>query len=97
MDDKNKFYAPKERRSVMLRSCSILFCAGTVVLWIFYEKYGIEKGDMMIMSGIALLLLTFLMQNRRAEKQLKISDRELMKMREQCGKDDYNTDIYFKS
>lgn len=80
----------------MLKSCSILFCAGTVVLWIFHEKYGIEKGDMMIMSGIALLLLTLLLQNRRAEKQLKISDKELMKMREECGKDDYNTDIYFK-
>lgn len=80
----------------MLKSCSILFCAGTVILWIFHEKYGIEKGDMMIMSGIALLLLTLLLQNRRAEKQLKISDKELMKMREECGKDDYNTDIYFK-
>lgn len=80
----------------MLKSCSILFCAGTVVLWIFHEKYGIEKGDMMIMSGIALLLLTLLLQNRRAEKKLKISDKELLKMREECGKDDYNTDIYFK-
>lgn len=80
----------------MLKSCSILFCAGTVILWIFHEKYGIEKGDMMIMSGIALLLLTLLLQNRRAEKQLKISDKELMKMREECGKDDYNTDIYFR-
>lgn len=96
MNDREKFYVPKERRSVMLKSCSILFCAGTVVLWIFHEKYGIEKGDMMIMSGIALLLLTLLLQNRRAEKQLKISDKELMKMREECGKDDYNTDIYFK-
>lgn len=96
MNDREKFYAPKERRSVMLKSCSILFCAGTVILWIFHEKYGIEKGDMMIMSGIALLLLTLLLQNRRAEKQLKISDKELMKMREECGKDDYNTDIYFK-
>ena len=33
---------------------------------------------------------------RRAEKQLKISEKELLKMREECGKDDYNTDIYFK-
>lgn len=96
MDDKNKFYAPKERRSVMLKSCSILFCAGTAALWIFREKYGISEGDMMIMSGIALLLLTMLLQNRRTEKKLKISDKEILKMREECGKDDYNTDIYFK-
>ena len=55
-----------------------------------------EKGDLMIMAGISLLLLTFLIQGRRAEKNLKIRDRELMKIREECGKDDYNTDIYFK-
>lgn len=97
MDDKNKFYAPKERRSVMLRSCSILFCAGTLILWFFHDRYGIEKGDMLIMSGIALLLLTMLLQNRHTEKKLKASDKELLKMREQCGKDDYNTDIYFKN
>lgn len=96
MNDKNNFYVPKERRPILLRSCSILFCAGTLLLWIFREKYSIETGDLMIMSGISILLLTCLMQGRRAEKQLKISDRELMKMREECGKDDYNTDIYFK-
>lgn len=48
------------------------------------------------MAGISLLLLTCLMQGRRAEKQLKISEKELLKMHEEVGKDDYNTDIYFK-
>lgn len=96
MNDKRDFYTPRERRPIILRSCSILFCAGTLLLCIFHEKIGMEKGDLMIMAGISLLLLTFLIQGRRAEKNLKISDRELMKMREECGKDDYNTDIYFK-
>lgn len=96
MSDKNNFYTPKERRPIILRSCSILFCAGTILLCIFRDKIGIEKGDLMIMAGISLLLLTCLMQGRRAEKQLKISDEELRKMREEIGKDDYNTDIYFK-
>lgn len=96
MNDNRKFYVPKERRPIILRSCSILFCAGTLLLCVFHEKIGMEKGDLLIMSGISLLLLTFLIQGKRAEKQLKISDRELMKMREEVGKDDYNTDIYFK-
>lgn len=96
MSDKNNFYTPKERRPIILRSCSILFCAGTFLLCIFREKIGMEKGDLMIMAGISLLLLTFLIQGRRAEKQLKISEKELLKMREEVGKDDYNTDIYFK-
>lgn len=92
----SNFYKPKERRSILLKSCSILFCAGTLMLCIFREKCGMETGDLMIMSGISLLLLTCLLQGRRAEKKLKTSDRELLKMREECGKDDYNTDIYFK-
>ena len=96
MNDKRDFYTPKERRPIILRSCSILFCAGTVLLCIFHEKVGMEKGDLLIMAGISMLLLTCLMQGRRAEKKLRISDEELRKMREECGKDDYNTDIYFK-
>ena len=96
MNDKNNFYTPKERRPIILRSCSILFCSGTLLLCIFRDKVGMEKGDLLIMAGIALLLLTCLMQGRRAEKQLKISEKELLKMREEVGKDDYNTDIYFK-
>lgn len=96
MNDNRKFYVPKERRSILLKSCSILFCAGTVLLALFHERIGIEKGDMLILAGIAILLLTCLLQGRRAEKRLKISDRDIMKMREECGKDDYNTDIYFK-
>lgn len=96
MNDNRNFHKPKERRSVMLKSCSILFCAGTVILWIFHDRFGLERGDMLILTGIAILLLTCLMQGKRAEKQLKISDKELLEMREQCGKDDYNTDIYFK-
>lgn len=96
MNDNRKFYVPKERRSILLKSCSILFCAGTVLLAIFHGRIGIEKGDMLILAGIALLLVTCLLQGRRSEKRLKISDSELMKMREECGKDDYNTDIFFK-
>lgn len=96
MSDKNNFYTPKERRPIILRSCSILFCAGTLLLCIFHEKIGMEKGDLLIMAGISLLLLTCLMQGRRSEKQLKISEKELLKMHEEVGKDDYNTDIYFK-
>lgn len=96
MNDKRDFYTPKERRPIILRSCSILFCAGTFLLCIFREKIGMEKGDLLIMAGISLLLLTCLIQGKHAEKKLKASDKEIMKMREECGKDDYNTDIYFK-
>lgn len=89
MNGKKEVYVPKKRRPILLRSCSIFFCAGTVLMWVFREKYGIETGDLLIMSGIAVLLMTCLMQGKRAEKKLEKSDEELRKIREQCCRDEY--------
>lgn len=89
MNDRKGVYVPKKRRPILLRSCSIFFCAGTLILWVFREKYSIETGDLLIMSGIAILLLTCLIQGKRTEKKLKKSDEELLKIREQCGRDEY--------
>lgn len=97
MGDKRKpFYMPKERRSVLLRVCSWLFTAGTCMLWIFKDNFDIERGDLLIMSGIAVLLVTLSMNSRQTEKRLKIDDETLRKIQEEIGKDDYNNDIYYK-
>lgn len=95
MSDKRDFYTPKERRAVMLRVCSRIFAAGTAMLWIFRNKAGLERGDLLIMSGIAVLLLTFSMMSRRAENQLKADSETIKKIRENCGKDNYNNDIFY--
>lgn len=89
MNDRKGVYVPKKRRPILLRSCSIFFCAGTLILWVFREKYSIETGDLLIMSGIAILLLACLIQGKHTEKKLKKSDEELLKIREQCGRDEY--------
>ena len=92
----NRFlYKPKERSTALLRISSLLFAAGTVVLWLVGEKFGIETGDMLIMSGIAVLLLTLSVNGRRAEKKAGLASEELLKIREECGKGDYNNDIFY--
>lgn len=97
MNDKRKaFYMPKERRAVLLRICSWLFTAGTCLMWIFKDKFEIERGDLLIMSGIAVLLVTLSINSKSAEKRLKIDDETLRKIQEDIGKGDYNNDIYYK-
>ncbi|MBQ8826746.1 MAG: hypothetical protein IJ007_06610 [Oscillospiraceae bacterium] len=89
------FYKLKERPSRLLRISSLLFAVGTAALWFFNDKLGLEAGDMMIMSGIAVLLLTCSINGKRAERLAKEQENALLKMREECGKGDYNNDIFF--
>ena len=92
----NRFlYTPKERPSRLLRISSLLFAAGTIGLWIFGSRFGLSTGDLLIMSGIAVLLLTCSINGRRAEKKAKEQNQALMQMRENCGKDNYNNDIFY--
>ena len=97
MNDKRKaFYMPKERRAVLLRICSWLFTAGTCLLWIFKDNFDLERGDLLIMSGIAVLLVTLSINSKITEKRLKIDDETLRKIQEEIGISDYNNDIYYK-
>lgn len=93
---KNRFiYIPKERPSVLLRVSSLLFCIGTALMWVTSEKFGFESGDMLIMTGIALLLLTLSVTGKRAERKAKADSETIQKLREECGKGDYNSDIFY--
>ena len=92
----NRFlYAPKERPARLLRVSSLLFAAGTAALWIFGEKLGLSTGDLLIMSGIAVLLLTLSINSRRSEKRSEQQRNDIMQIREECGKGDYNNDIFY--
>lgn len=94
-DDKRSVYMPRERRSVLLRVCSILFCIGAVLMWISRDRFGFEKGDLLIMSGIAVLLVTLSVTGIRAERRAAADSEELRRIREETGKGDYNSDIFF--
>lgn len=92
----NRFlYTSKERPARLLRVSSMLFAAGTILLWLVGGKFGLETGDLLIMTGIAVLLLTLSINGRRAEKKVREQEKALLEMREECGKGDYNNDIFY--
>lgn len=96
-NDKPRFvYMPKERPSVLLRVCSLLFCIGTALMWVLSGKFGFEFGDLLIMSGIAVLLFTLSASGKRAEQKAKADSETIQRIREECGKGNYNSDIFFE-
>ncbi len=92
---KRFIYTPKKRSSALLRISSLLFAAGTIIMWLVGEKFGIPNGNLLIMSGIAVLLLTFCVIGKRAEKKSEEYSETIRKIREECGKGDYNNDIFY--
>ncbi len=94
-NEKRSIYMPRERRSVLLRVCSILFCIGTVLMWISRDKFGFENGDLLIMSGVAVLLVTLSVTGIRAERRAFADSETLRRIREDTGRGDYNSDIFF--
>lgn len=90
-------YTPKERKSTLLRVCGSIFCAGTLFMWVFGSSLEIERGDMLIMSGIAVLLATLSINGARAERRSKAYSETIKKIREESGKDNYNNDIFYKN
>ena len=88
-------YTPKERKSVILRVCGMIFCAGTLFLLIFGSELGIERGDVLILCGIAVLLATLSINGARAERKNRDYSETIKKIREETGKGDYNSDIFY--
>ncbi len=93
-EKKRVIYVPKERKSILLRVSSWLFCIGTAVMWAAKDRLGFEKGDLLIMSGIAVLLLTLSLSGIKAERKAKAESEELKRLREKSGSVDYNSDRY---
>ncbi len=94
-DKKRVIYVPKERKSVLLRVSSWIFCIGTALMWVLKDKFGFEQGDLLIMSGIAILLITLSMSGARAERKAKAESEAIKRLRETGRSDDYNSDIFY--
>ncbi len=94
MDDKKRvIYVPKERKNILLRISGWLFCIGTAVMWVTRDRFGFEQGDLLIMSGVAVLLLTLSLSGARAERKAKAESEAIKRLRENGRSDDYNSDI----
>lgn len=68
-----------------------------IVMWLNKDRFGLDTGDMLIATGAVLLVFSIANMNRRTEKNISVSDKQLEEMRDKIGKDEYITSaIYFE-
>lgn len=87
-------YKPTRRKNRLLNFLSLFVCVAVVVMWVNSDNFGLDFGTMLIYTGLGLMVLSGMLLTRGREKQLKIEDEYLDKLREQIGKDDGNS-IFF--
>ena len=84
-----------QKKNHLLRAFELLLCAGTAMMWLVRERFGIENSDMMIMTGRALLVASVSMLNRNAERKNRLGNVHIDKLRDEIGTEDYKTSAAF--
>ena len=87
-------YKPSRPKNRLLNLLSLFVCVSVVVMWINSDNVGLDFGTMLIYTGLGLMVLSGMLLPCGREKQLKLEDEYLDKLREQIGKDDGNS-IFF--
>lgn len=89
-------YKPKKKRNPMLKALMVLMIVILAVMWLNKESFGLSAGDMLIATGLVILVFSIANANRKKEKEIAVSDKQLEEMRDKIGKDEYSTSsIYF--
>lgn len=88
-------YTPKKRRNPLLMITTVFFIVLLVTMWLNMDRFGVEYSDMTIATGLGLAIVSVAASNRKKEKQIRTSDRELEEMRDKIGKDEYTTSSMF--
>lgn len=88
-------YTPKRRRNPLLMITTVFLAVLIVTMWLNMERFDVGYSDMMIATGLGLAIVSVAASNRKKEKQIRISDRELEEMRDKIGKDEYTTSSMF--
>ena len=89
-------YKPKKSRNPMLTALMALMTVMLAVMWLNKSRFGLDTGDMLIATGAVLIVFSIANMNRRTEKNIAVSDKQLEEMRDKIGKDEYSTSaIYF--
>lgn len=88
-------YTPKKRRNPLLMITTVFLAVQLVTMWLNMDRFGVEYSDMMIATGLGLAIVSVAASNRKKEKQIRISDRELEEMRDKIGKDEYTASSMF--
>ena len=80
----------------MLTALMALMIVMLAVMWLNKARFGLDTGDMLIATGAVLIVFSIANMNRRMEKNITVSDKQLEEMRDKIGKDEYSTSaIYF--
>lgn len=95
MKHREKRFESKYKPSRLLNFMSSVVVIIVVLLWIFHEKIGVTIPDLMIVTGIAVLIIDLAWMNRKKFKNLKIDESHLKKNQDKIGNGDYNNDIYY--
>lgn len=89
-------YKPKKKRNPMLTALMSVMIVVLIVMWLNKSSFGLDTGDMLIATGAVLLVFSIALSNRKTEREIAVSDKELEEMRDKIGKDEYSTSaIYF--
>lgn len=80
----------------MLTALMAFMLVMLIVMWLNKTRFGLDTGDMLIATGAVLIVFSIANMNRRTEKNIAVSDKQLEEMRDKIGKDEYSTSaIYF--
>lgn len=88
-------YVPKKNRYTLLKVLDIVMLAALAVMWLGRERLGIDLPDLLIISGFLLLGAVLAAFNRRKDKELRVEDEFLEKMRDEIGKENYSDTSFF--
>lgn len=80
----------------MLTALMAIMIVMLIVMWLNKDRFGLDTGDMLISTGAVLIVFSIANMNRKTEKNISASDKQLEEMRDKIGKDEYSTSaIYF--
>ena len=87
-------YVSKKRKNNLLKILTPVLCLATAVLWFTKDKLGIDDSKLFILTGMALLVVSLSYMNRSKEKKLRVEDDHIQKIRDNMGKDNYNSTFF---
>ena len=89
-------YTPKKRRNPMLTALMAVLIVLLISMWLNKSRFGLNTGDLLIATGVVVLVFSIANANKKKEKEIAVSDKQLEEMRDKIGKDEYSTStIYF--
>lgn len=89
-------YTPKKRRNPMLTALMAVLIVLLLSMWLNKSRFGLNTGDLLIATGVVVLVFSIANANKKKEKEIAVSDKQLEEMRDKIGKDEYSTStIYF--